>query len=441
MRLIAAALLSAALAFPDGLQKQLQDIAKMEAAKYNCSISVAVRSSDDLVMVADGIADFSEQTRAKVSDKYAWGSCTKMLTAASIMNLISKGLFTLDHTIGSLVDDLLAKWHKTNPGQDFKSVEDLWGANITAVTIRQLLGMKTGVPDFDTATPSRNHGENTDPLRAQLYKVPDHLDRPAELMSEPWVAHQWKDCSSRSPLCYSSTNFILLGMVLAQHADAADWKDYDQSTVLPEYLKDEITFAKDGTPVSYGSARGYDRTSYNMPRGSYNDHDNGDVKGVFAGWTASNIVASASAMANLTWEIYEAHTLAPKEYIDQMIPAPASLLHPFSIYGLGTFNLGMTTGHRGSYGQGYGHLGATYGYQSISGYYPALGISLAIATNIETDDQTQPSDTMCQAYNAVAGAMLSKNITCSFQSSGYFGGQCKCTDIVEQSTEAATIIL
>lgn len=177
MRLLTATLLGAAAAFPDGLENQLQEIAKMEAAKYNCSISVAVRSSDDLVMVADGVTDFNELTRAKVSDKYAWGSCTKMLTAASIMNLISKGLFTLDHTIGSLVDDVLGKMQKANPGQDFKSVEELWGKNITTVTIRQLLSMQDGVPDFDTANPNP-HGENTDPLRAQLYKVPDHMDTP-----------------------------------------------------------------------------------------------------------------------------------------------------------------------------------------------------------------------------------------------------------------------
>lgn len=433
-------LIGSTVGLPEGLEQKLQAIAKIEAAKYNCSISLAVRSGSDLVMVADGIVDFKAQTRAKVTDKYAWGSCTKMHTAASIMKLVSKGAFTLDHTIASLVDDVLGKMHKANPGQNFSKVEDLWGANITSVTIRQLLSMQAGVPDFDTAVPSV--GQFTDPLRAALYKTPDHLDTPSELMSVPWVAKHWVNCThGMMKFCYSSTNFMLLGFVLAQYAKLADWKDLDQTEILPNYLKDEIVFAKDGTPVSYGSARGYDRTSYNMPKGVYNDHDNGDVKGVFAGWTASNLVSSAAAMANMTWEIYAAYSFAPKEFADQMIPPKPTHLHPMSIYGLGTFNLDMETGQKGEYGQGYGHLGATYGYQSVSGYFPALNITLALATNIETDDQVQPSDAYCLAFNAVAGAMLNQNITCTFKTGGYYGGSCNCTQIKAPSTESATLIV
>lgn len=431
-----------AASLPADLEQQLQAVAKKEAAKYNCSISIAVRSADDLVTVADGIVDFKETTQAKVTDKYAWGSCTKMHTAGSIMKLVSQGAFSLDDPVGPLVNDVLGKMQKANPGQKFANVQDLWGANITSVTIRQLLAMQDGVPDFDTATPSRD-GHNTDPLRAALYKIPDHLDSPTELMSFPWVAKHWTDCTGKHGMkfCYSSTNFMLLGLVLAQHDQVTDWKDYDQSKILPAYLRDKIVFAKDGSPVSYGAARGYDRTTYNMPNNhTYNDHDNGDVKGVFAGWTASNLVTSPAGMANMTWEIYAVDTFAPKKFTDQMIPPKPSLLHPFSIYGLGTFNIGFQTGQKGVYGQAYGHLGATYGYQSVSGYFPALNLTLAIATNIETDNQEQPADTLCLAYNTIAGAILKKNITCTFEARGYYGGTCKCDQIGDLASESTVIV-
>jgi CubicO group peptidase (beta-lactamase class C family) len=424
-----------AVAWPKDLQQKLQAVAKMESKKYNCSISIAVRSANDFLAVADGVADFrNTQVQTTVTDKFAWGSCTKMHTAASILNLVSKGAFSLDDTVASLVDDILGKMDRANPGQNFSKVEDLWGKNITSVTVRELLSMKSGVPDFDTATPNPQ-GANTDPLRAELYKHPQRSDSPTQLMSEPWVASQWVDCKAGSmgppgvEFCYSSTGFMLLGFILAQHHQVSDWKDFDQSEHLPAYLKEHIVFAMDGTPVSYGSVRGYDRTTYNMPAGTHNDHDNGDVKGVFAGWTASNIVATPSAMANLTWEIYSTNSLAPKALVDEMIPPRPSPLHPFSIYGLGTFNLEMVTGHKDEYGRGYGHFGATYGYQSISGYFPALNITMAIGTNIETDNQVQPTDTFCQAYNAVAEAMLSESITCRFEEHGYFGGVCICSRI------------
>lgn len=446
MRVVVLALIGIAAAFPAGLQQTLDAIAKEKAAQYNCSISIAARSTDDAISAAAGVVDFGTMAKAKVTDKYAWGSCTKMLTAASIMNLVSKGVFTLDHTISSLVNDVLGKMKELSPKQNFSKVEDLWGGNVTNTTIRMLLGMHSGVPDFDTANPQPGKAA-LDPLRVQLYSTPNISESPAELMSVPWVAQHWVDCihghhgPPGAQFCYSSTNFMLLGYVMAQYQKLADWKDLDQGALLPDDLKKDIVFAKDGTPVSYGSARGYDRTSYNMPKGSHNDHDNGDVKGVFSGWTASNLVSTAAAMANLTWEIYNTERFAPKELRDQMIPPKPSFFHPISLYGLGTFNLGTQTGQKGDYGKGYGHLGATYGYNSVSGYFPALNITLSVGTNIETDDQVQPADTMCFAYNAIAGAILGQNITCTFKSAGFYGGACKCDKITAPTSEVVEFTL
>eukprot|EP00416_Gambierdiscus_australes_P044541 CAMPEP_0171119178 /NCGR_PEP_ID=MMETSP0766_2-20121228/96581_1 /TAXON_ID=439317 /ORGANISM="Gambierdiscus australes, Strain CAWD 149" /LENGTH=89 /DNA_ID=CAMNT_0011581817 /DNA_START=1 /DNA_END=267 /DNA_ORIENTATION=+ len=85
---------------------------------------------------------------------------------------------------------------------------------------------------------------------------------------------------------------------------------------------------------------------------------------------------------------------------------------PYGIYGLGAFNVGFETGHLPPLGTGYGHLGATYGYQSIVGFFPALNMSLAVATNIETDNQVQPADALCLSFNAIAGMYLNKTFNC-----------------------------
>merc|ERR1712151_1102937 len=132
-----------------------------------------------------------------------------------------------------------------------------------------------------------------------------------------------------------------------------------------------------------------------------------------------------ASVADLAWEIYgPPHTVAPSFYVNQMLPQVNQ------IYGLGTFNLSqMATGQHGEYGVAYGHLGATYGYQSIVAYYPKLGVSMSVATNIETDNQAQPMDTLCFAYNAVAGVFLNQSIECTFEAAGYYGGGCKCDPI------------
>jgi hypothetical protein len=59
-------------------------------------------------------------------------------------------------------------------------------------------------------------------------------------------------------------------------------------------------------------------------------------------------------------------------------------------YGLATFNLTRRTGQHGAGGVAMGHLGATCGYQSVVAYNPAMDFSIAVATNIERDEQDQP---------------------------------------------------
>eukprot|EP00913_Durusdinium_trenchii_P016551 g15556.t1 len=95
---------------------------------------------------------------------------------------------------------------------------------------------------------------------------------------------------------------------------------------------------------------------YTTPNHFYKPTELMSVEGVFAGWTASNVVATAAHIADLSWEIWKEHSLAPEALVKQMIP---SAMH---IYGMGAFNVGLFSGGvRGPLGQGYGHLGATYG--------------------------------------------------------------------------------
>jgi len=424
------AICGASAVLPDALQMALKDAARKTSDKYNCSVSIALQTADGAVAAAQGVTDFSSGRNAHPSDKYAWGSVTKMLTAASVMKLISQGAFSLDSKVAPLVDPLLARNYAEDPRLSISSVEELWGDNIKDVTIRELLGMKTGVPDFDTAQPAMSGKAAKDPLRAKLYAEPDHLWSPLELATVPWVAGHWNKCRWHpfiGKLCYSSTNYILLGLVLAANAgNSSSWQSFQQSSFLPSELKDAIFFADKGAPKDYGAVHGYDRTSYNVASGHNNNHDDYNVSGVFAGWTASNVVADAPAVARLAWEIFgPPSSVAPKRYVDQMVP------RGMQIYGLGTFNLGFFTGHAkmlrdDALGRGWGHLGATYGYQSVAGYFPELNIAMSIATNIETDTQQQPSHALCYAYNGVAAVLLGKNFTCSFSAAGYYGGRCTC---------------
>ena len=98
-------------------------------------------------------------------------------------------------------------------------------------------------------------------------------------------------------------------------------------------------------------------------------------------------------------------------------------------YGLATFNLSHATGIKGADGVLYGHLGATYGYQSIVGYSPVLNLTFAVASNIETDYQAQPSDTLCSIFNGVRNALHGKPPPMCNYTVSYYNGGCKCTGV------------
>lgn len=409
---------------PDKIRQVLQSVAEEKAKTYNCSISIAFKNADHTVAAAAGMADFSAKRTVTPDDSFAWGSGTKPLTGASILKLISEGHFNLETPVHTIVDPLLAR--VANPDFPYKSLGDLWGEeNVTGITLGMMLNMTSGIPDFDTA---KGHGSVlTDSLRKDLYDHPTKQYSPYELMSFPWVAHQYRKCYDEGPhwhKCYSSTNFMLLGLILA---NGTQWDQFDQATFLPEDLKAKFKFAVTGTPKDYSPVHGYDRTSYNMPYGQTNNKDVAGVEGVFAGWTASDIVGTPSAVAELTWAIYGPNpTVLPKEYSDLMASTALS-----RDYGLATFNLARDTGHSypSPYGDAYGHLGATYGFQSQMVYFPKLEFAMAIATNIETNTQTQPKDALCFAYNGVASLILNQDIQCTFKKSSYYGSGCNCTPI------------
>lgn len=393
-------------AFPHGLEAMLQNIAAAKSAQFNCSVSIAVYQNGSSIAVAAGTTDFASGRKARTSDRYAWGSGTKPLTGASILRLVSEGAFGLDDLVAPLVDPFLRKMAAADPSQNFTSMADLWGANASNVTVFQLITMANGPPDFDTAEYYIT-GSYDDRFRAMVYANTAKSWSPAELMSLPWVAGHWKPG-------YSTTNFMLLGLIVAAHTGASSWRDFSQGVFLPLGLKSRLHFGVTGAPADLDVVPGYDRTSYNAyPRKAYKDVV--DVGGVFAGWTGADMVGTPLVVAELAWNIYGPEpTIAPKQF--------ASLMNnPKGFYGVATFNLDRQTAQNNKYGRAWGHLGVTYGYQSILAFLPAFNITMAIATNLETDTQEQPGDAFCEAYAALGGALLGKEVHCD--------AGCNCTQL------------
>jgi len=442
------------------LQKRLQEIAVEKQELYNCSIGIAVETGAGLVLSAGNDGSF------------AWGSVTKLATGAALMQQVAARRISLDTPVAPLIDPLLVR-------EGLGRMHVLFGPRVDSITLEHLLAMKSGIPDYDTATPYPP--PPTDAFRKAVYAQPAAEWPPAKLLNLSYVRKGKLEFEPGAHWAYSSTNFVLAGLLLARLSNATTWDAYGQAALLsplPAQRRSSyaLDFASHGTPAAHGAVRGFDRTSYNGANASARPGvDVSDVAGVFGGWTASDIVAPPASVARLVYDLFGASgpRLLARQYVDEMIPGARDAAgggqsnwargaplgggrvasaasrrlegargrfgarsdvysHRMEdIYGLATFNLSImgVTGQSSlsPYAVSYGHLGATYGYDSIAAYFPAIDAAVSIGTSIETDSQTAPSDTLCLVYNALLAAVRgTAEPRCSFSKESYFGGRCDC---------------
>ena len=71
--------------------------------------------------------------------------------------------------------------------------------------------------------------------------------------------------------CYSSTNYVLLGLLLAAKSGASSWDGYKQmSGIQPAATQfAKLDFAVTGSPADFTKVHGYDTTHYNHNNKSY----------------------------------------------------------------------------------------------------------------------------------------------------------------------------
>lgn len=133
------------------LQKRLQEIAVEKQELYNCSIGIAVETGAGLVVSAGNDGSF------------AWGSVTKLATGAALMQQVAARRISLDTPVAPLIDPLLVR-------EGLGRMHVLFGPRADSITLEHLLAMKSGIPDYDTATPYPP--PPTDAFRKAVYAQP-----------------------------------------------------------------------------------------------------------------------------------------------------------------------------------------------------------------------------------------------------------------------------
>jgi D-alanyl-D-alanine carboxypeptidase len=280
-------------------------------------------------VTAHGIADTATDAPMRTDMVMPIGSITKTFTATIAQQLVDEGRLTLD--------DTLDRWYPQIP-------------EASAITIRMLLNMSSGIADYanaNIATFCANPTKRWDPdeLIAMGVEAPRAFDPPG------------------SAYDYSTTNTVLLGRII----EKVTRRSYEQN--LQARLLDPLGLHHSGleSRVAAPDAHGYSSCA------------DGPAPQDTATWSRSWGWAGggmSSTLADLhTWASAIGHgaTLSNDAFVSRLTQvAPSdSPVH----YGLGVNIASLPQGSI------LFHTGQVLGYESLVAYFPSSGAILAFLVN------------------------------------------------------------
>ena len=301
---------------------------------------------------AYGLADVANGRAASIDDHFRIGSVSKTFGAAVILQLVDEGLLALDDTVAD-ADPALA--------EQFPDVAD--------ISIRDLLGMTSGIPDYMNVP---------DAAVAALTTAPDTQWDPKKLIGYGVE----RGLAPVGTPGYSTTGYVILQeiaetltgqpiqeLVKERLTDPLDMPDtalpYNDDTTLPEpfargYMSPACVaeLVRDGAePVPDDT----DTTDWNASYGQIGGSMHSDLDDL--GIWAASMSGSSLLSDELAAERLQMHDAG---------------LGPFS------YGLGIMRPNEGFGGQ-YGHEGEAIGWEGWAGHDPDTGESYVVFTNTCSD--------------------------------------------------------
>jgi len=403
------------------LASVLPKVIQAHASKWNTGVQVAFVHQTAKYSFASGMADHALAKPMTSDTRIAMGSLTKMWTAAHVAQFASAGALTLDEAFVPFVD----RYMVSELGQ---TTAEIYGDWILGVTVRQLLTMRSGLPDY-TDTVLRNWtfaGKEYSPFDVLRLSSKTALFAPG------------------TGGAYSSLGYVFLGLVLANLTKSERWSDYDQRSLLPAASRvgyPQTVFPITGLCGEFGTAAMYATDSPAKSRelrckepGSLSQvclnpqpHrivtrtvtrttttrqvQSGDYYGFITnytcsvaygsvdarqnscsnGWTMGNIISTAAEQAEFLHSLYgpgkgDSDTILPlsvKKEMLQMEPLTQGWGTGMP-YGMGTYMKATPTDPASDAAWMYGHGGADYGSYTNAHYNPMLEFALVVSTTNES---------------------------------------------------------
>jgi len=319
----------------------------------NAGAAMAVRTEDGAWWEgASGLSDILSGLAMGPDNGFRVGSNTKPFVATVTLMLWEEGLLDIDDSVTTYLPQY-PQWEE--------------------VTVRQLLGMSAGIPDYLS---------NSEFIFTAMMD-PEQLDDPAVLVSYvddlPFLFAPGEGC------VYSNTNYVLAGMIIEAVTGHSIESELNGRILDPLGL-DHTFLDVEGSEIE-GLSHGYmdlalvaymfgvplEALSF-IPAEWFIEGMVVDATYIFppsVSWSAGALVSTPRDMATFMRALLRGELLGPKALAEMKTTVDCKLVTGDLGYGLG-----MQV-HETSVGMLYGHGGLNFGYQAMTMYYEALDLTFS----------------------------------------------------------------
>ncbi len=273
---------------------------------------------------AHGKADLKSGEEAELDDGFRIGSVTKTFVATLVLQQVADGSLDLDSPVGEHLPELA----ETHP-------------EIGEVTIRQLLAMRSGLPDFEEAVTGRAASDAT--VTTKTWTAEEIIDTAMESGEVERAGRKTAD--------YSNTNYIVLGELL-EEITGRDLPELIATELLEPYGLSRTTYPPaDDTSLEKPFLRGYVTATGVAPltTGGGTLEPNTDVTDWTASWGGAAGIMSSNIDDLATWAAADFGSAQLPESLqpERLEFAPLKQLRGLADYGLGLLKTGSWVGHTG----------------------------------------------------------------------------------------------
>ncbi len=296
------------------------------------------------------------------NDRVRIGSVTKTFTASLVLQLVAEGKVDLDAPIEQHLPGLLHGSDMDGSGTD-GSGTDGSGTDGSAITVRQLLQHRSGLPEF-AGEPGADEwiAANEDRTLTPSAAVAIALGKPAQFVPG-------------TSFVYTNTNYIVLGM-LVESVTGRSYADELQSRILDPLDLDDTYLPAAGER----DIRGDHLTGYQDLDGGLTDVSRTEPS---IPWSAGAMVSTGTDL-NAFWRALLDGQVVPAEQLAEMTTPQVGATEAEGLgYGMGVGATELPCGVTYT-----GHSGGIYGYYTLSGATPDRAFTVTLTSTPKDQPDT-----------------------------------------------------